>query len=368
MHELTCPACGSPSQYNFRDYILSCTFCSASFKFDAESGRKDLFTDHYIIPNTFDKVRVKEHVQEWLKRLHHKPGQADKEFVVLDIQGESIPFWVISLEVHTAWKGLVQRSKRPTDSKLGSDYVTESGNFRRTYRWAINGRTNICENWGMARLHEPKESLPVTWDGFPIDSTCSRGRITPVAEGEKPFFESREYFEFKYANGLPILGCQIDEQEALRRARTHVEWYHYNLANLHCDYLLDCRHEVDIAGVQLVHVPFWNATYAYRPVNALRHLYRPVEKHVVLEGVRGGIIKGELGIIHRDKVQINAIVTGIAAMFFVILGALWSSTFLLVALFFAAVSGLSAYIAMIKLEERKRQTHLVTPQAAEGKA
>ncbi len=363
MHELTCPACGSPSQYNFRDYVLSCTFCSASFRFDAESGRKDLFTDHYIIPNTFDQVRVKEHVQEWLKRLHHKPGVADKEFVVLDIRGESIPFWVISLEVHTAWKGLVQRNKRPTDSKLGSEFIPESGNFRRTYRWAINARTNVCENWGMARLHEPKEPVGVTWDGFPMDSTCSRGRITPATEGEKSFYDSREFFEFKYSNGLPILGCQIDSDEALRRAKTHVEWYHYNLATLHCDYLLDSRHESDIAGIQLVHVPFWHATYAYRPTNFLRHLYRPVEKHVVLEGVRGGIIKGELGLIHRDKVQINAMVTAAAALIFFIMGAIWSSMFMLVALFFGVVSGMSAYIAMIKLEERKRMTHLVTPHA-----
>jgi predicted membrane protein len=95
----------------------------------------------------------------------------------------------------------------------------------------------------------------------------------------------------------------------------------------------------------------------------LRHLYRPVEKHVVLEGVRGGIIKGELGLIHRDKVQINAMVTAAAALIFFIMGAIWSSMFMLVALFFGIVSGMSAYIAMIKLEERKRMTHLVTPHA-----
>jgi hypothetical protein len=367
MHELTCPACGSPSQYNFRDYVMTCSFCSASFRFDAETGRKDIFGDHFIIPNTFDQVRVKEHVQDWIKRLHHKPGAADKEFVVLDIKGESIPFWIISLEVHTAWKGLVQRNKRPTDAKLGADFVPESGTFRRTYRWAVNARTNICEHWGVARLHEPKEPVNVVWDGFPLDSTYSRGRLTPEVEGEKSAYESREYFEFKYANGLPILGCQINEEEAMRRAKTHVEWYHYNLASMHADYLLDCRHEFDIAGVQLVHMPFWNATYAYRPLTFLRHFYRPVEKHVLIEGIKGGILKGELGLIHRDKVQINAIVTAIASVLFFLLGAVWTPMFFLVSLFFGIVSGMSAYVAMIKLEERQRKVTHTTPEALKAK-
>ena len=368
MHELTCPACGSPSQYNFRDFVMMCPFCSASFRLDVETGRKDLFGDHYIIPNTIDPVRLKEHVIEWLKRLHHKPGLAEKEFVILDIRGTSIPFWIVSLEIHTVWKGVVQRNKRPTDAKLGADYLTESGTFRRAYRWAVNGRSNICENWGMARLHEPKEPVNVVWDGFPLDSTYSRGRLTTETQGEKSAYERREFFEFKYANGLPILGCQIHEDEALRRAKTHVEWYHYNIALMHADYLIDCRHELDIAGVQLIHVPFWHATYAYRPANFLRHFYRPIEKHVIIEGINGGILKGELGIIHRDKVQINAVVTGGAAVLFFLLGAVWTPMFLLVALFFAIVSGLSAYIAMIKLEERKRQVNHVTPNASQANA
>ena len=368
MHELTCPSCGSPSQHNIRDYVLMCPFCSASFRFDMETGRKETFGDHYIIPNTIDPVRVKEHVLEWLKRLHHKPGVADKEFVVLDIHGASVPFWVISLEIHTAWRGQVKRQKRATDARLGADYLTESGNFRRTYRWAVSARGNVCENWGMARLHEPKEPVDVVWDGFPLDSTYSRGRITPETPGEKNTYERREFFEFKYANGLPILGCQIGEEEALRRAKNHVERYHYDLALMHADYLIDCRHELDIAGVQLVHLPFWEATYAYRPKNFLRHFYQPTEKHVLIEGVNGGILKGELGIVHRDKVQINAIVTAAVALVFFLVGAIWNPVFFLVSLFFGVVSGLSAYIAMVKLEERKRQASLVMKDSMRGSA
>ena len=368
MNELTCPACATPSQYNFSDYILFCPFCSASFRVEIENGRKTVYNDHFIIPNTIDAVRLKEHVTEWLKRLHHRPGMAEKEFVILDIRGTSVPYWIVSLEAHTAWKGLVQRNRRPTDVMPGGEYLHETGTFRRAYRWAVNGRNNICENWGMARLHEPKEPMTVLWDGFPLDSTYSRGRLTPHAPNEKTAYERREFFEFKFANGLPIQGCQVSEEEALRRARAHIESYHVNLAQMHADFLLDCRHELDIAGVQLIHMPFWHATYAYRPANFLRHFYRTVEKHVIIEGINGGILKGELGIIHRDKVQINAVATGGAAIFFFLLGSVWTPIFFLVALFFAAVSGLSAYIAIIKLEERKRHVNHVTPDASAAQA
>ena len=366
MHELTCPSCGSPSQHNIRDYILMCPFCSASFRFDLESGRKEVFGDHFIIPNTIDPVRVKEHVLEWLKRLHHKPGVADKEFVVLDIKGASVPFWIVSLEAHTVWRGHVQRQRKGTDTRLGSEYLTESGNFRRTYRWAINARSNICENWGISRLHEPKEQVDVVWDGFPLDSTYSRGRITPESPGEKNAYDRREFFEFKYANGLPILSCQIGEEEALRRAKNHVERYHQDMALLHTDYLLDCRNELDIAGIQLIHLPFWHATYAFRPNGFLRHFHRPAEKHVLIEGINGGILRGELDMVHRDKVQINAIVTAIAAFLFFVIGAAWNPIFLLVSLFFGIVSGLSAYIATVKLEERKRQLNYVMKDPKSG--
>ena len=203
----------------------------------------------------------------------------------------------------------------------------------------------------------------MVWDGFPLDSTFSRGRMSSENEGEKTAYESREYFEFKYANGLPLIGAQVSEDEAIRRAKTHVEWYHYNLAQMHADYLLDCRHELDIAGIQLIHLPFWHANYIYRPSNGLKHFYKPAERHVTIEGIHGGILKGELGLIHRDKVQVNALITAGLALFFFLLGAVWNPALFLVALFFGVVSGLSAYIAMIKLEERKRQVNHVTPDA-----
>jgi hypothetical protein len=349
MHELACPSCNAPSQYDFRDYLLMCPFCSTSFHFDLQTGQKDIYQDHYIIPNSADARGIKELVREWLRRMHHRPGATDKEFFVVDIKGVSVPYWVVSLEGHTVWKGLVRRQHRSRlDNIPGSEYLVERGQFRRSYRWAVSARNNICESWGMTRLHEPKEELKVEWDGFPLDSTLSRGRVSEAQSEKRNAYDQREFFEFKFANGLPIMGVQVNEEEALRRAKAHVNLYHYKLAQLNVDFLIDHRTELEIAGIQLIHLPFWKASYVYRPSNVLRHLYTPKEKHLVLDGHSSGVLKAELAIVHKDKILVNSIVCALAAVLFLMLGFTWHPAFYFVALFALAIGVASGVLAAIR--------------------
>ena len=166
MHELACPSCNAASQYELKDYLLMCPFCSATFRLDPDSGKKDIYSDHYIVPNALDARQVKDLVTRWIMRLQHNPTSVDKEFFVVDISGYSMPFWIVSLEAHTAWKGLVQRQNRSGETGYGASYLTEEGQFRRNYRWGVSARSNICEQWGMTRLHEPNEKMEIDWDGF----------------------------------------------------------------------------------------------------------------------------------------------------------------------------------------------------------
>ncbi len=342
MHELTCPSCNKPSQYIFSDYLMMCPFCSATFKFDVNNGQKEIFGDHYIVGNLIDSATVKDLAIEWLRRLHHRPGAVDREFYVVDVQGFSLPVWIISLEAHTAWKGLVRR-QNPLHINLssGAEYLVETGQFRRGYRWAISARTNICETWGLARLHEPPEPIAVEWDGFPLDSTLSRGRL--MDEEQKSAYEARNFFEFKYANGLPILGIQVNEQEALRRAKNHVDLYHYKISMLNANYLIDYRTELEIAGIQLLHIPVWKVGYIYSPKNVLRHFYKGKERKLLIDGHGKGVLTGELAMVHKDKVAINGYITGITAFIFLIIGLSWHPAFFLVALFSTIISLLSFY-------------------------
>lgn len=364
MHELTCPSCSASAQYDLNSYLLMCPTCSATFSFDLESGRKEIFAEHFIIPNAIDSGQVRNLVLQWIKRIHHKPGTVEREYFITDAKGYSIPFWIVSLEAHTSWKGLVKRQKSAAEM-LTTGYVTESGVFRRSYRWAVSSRKNICEHWGLTELHEPKEAINIEWDGFPLDSTFSRGRIDPTTgvktskeslEGELPAYGVREYFDFKFSNGLPILSVEIDEEEALRRARLHVELYHFKIAKLNVDIPVDIRTELDIAGLQLIHLPFWHIRYLYRPSSALRHFQKTDKKNIIIEGYTGGVLKSELAIIQRDKIWINAALCSAAALILFFLGSIWHPAFLLVAFFFLLIAGASAYIATIRRGSKENET------------
>lgn len=346
MYDLSCPSCNTPSQFELNDFVLMCPFCSSSFHYDVKTGQKEIFSDHYIVPNTLDPQKTKELVYEWLKRLHHRAIESNKEFYVTDIRGYNLPYWVISLEGHTVWKGMVQKKQsHKLESAAGADVLIERGRFRRSYRWAISARENLAEIWGLTRLHQPVEKLDVSWDGFPMDSTFSRGLVEELGENAKPAYEVREFFDFKYANGLPILGVRVNHDEALRRAKDHVVRYHLELSGLNVDHLIDMNTELEVAGVQLIHLPVWHAKYMYTPRGGLRHFYKPKEKNVLINGYSKGILKGEIALVYRDKVTVNAIVCALATLMFLLLGALMHPAFFLVALFTVIVSAISIFIA-----------------------
>ncbi len=352
MHELACPSCSTASQFDFSDYLLMCPYCSTSFHVNLETGVKEIYGDHYIVPNGVDQVAVKDMVVEWLKRMHHDPKKVDGEYFVTEVSGFSAPYWVVSLEAHTVWKGLVRKQVRPhvLDRHTGSEFLLEKGQFRRDYRWAVSGRNNICETWGLARLHEPREAIVTEWDGFPLDSTFSRGHMQEKAE--KNTYDAREFFDFKYSNGLPILGVQVHEEEAMRRAQSHVRTFHYKLASLNADYLVDHRTELEIAGIQLLHVPMWHIQYIYRPRNALKYFYRHTEKNLIIDGHACAVLRSELPLVKEDKLKVNATICAIAAALAFFLGLVWSPIFYGVALFTAAVSLFSMYLSSVRETEQ----------------
>ncbi|MEZ4741007.1 MAG: hypothetical protein R3B45_00925 [Bdellovibrionota bacterium] len=146
MHELSCPSCNAPSKYDLREYLFMCPFCSATFGLNKENGQKEIFGEHFIVANTTDSRQIRDLTLKWLKRLHHSRGSVEEEFSVADISGFSIPFWVISLQAHTAWKGLVERRNLSSgDYILSSNHVVETGQFHRSYRWCISSRENILK-------------------------------------------------------------------------------------------------------------------------------------------------------------------------------------------------------------------------------
>lgn len=343
MYEISCPSCSATTDYNLKNYIHSCPFCSTSFQVDMESGRKEVFGNHFIVPNSIGDSQCRDITLQWLKRIHHNPNIVEKDFIISKVQGFYVPFWVISLEVNTTWRGYIKKEKTNIMDMQPSSYVMENGSLRRAYRWAISAQSKFCDLWGFAVLHEPAEPIKVEWDGFPVDSTFSRGRVdesTGVKRSsgnltsELAAYDSREYFDFKYGNGLTILPIEINEESAIERARWHLQLYHLKISQNNVHIPVDIHNDLDIAGVQLCHLPFWHVQYVYRPSNMLRYVNTSVPKNVLMEGYSGGILKSELSVVKRDKMKVNAGLCFVLAIFMVILGVFWHPSFHLVGAFF----------------------------------
>lgn len=352
MHEISCPACNASSQFDLNDYLQMCPFCSATFSIEKESGKKDIFSDHYIIPNNIDSRQIKGLVMEWLKRLHHSASIAEKEFFVTRVDGISVPHWIVSLEAHSVWKGLVEKPSNLVEADEKAGHIVESGQFRRSYRWCVSAQRNICQYWGLQQVHEPNEKVFVDWDGFPLDSTFSRGRVASntgrrrqVGDRveEMSAYDVREFFDFKFSNGLPILNVEIGEEEAMQRCRHHIERYHYRLAKLHVNVLTQVITEAEIAGIQLIHLPFWEVSYVYQPASILRHFSQARNRKVLIEGYAGGVLKGELAVLRKDKLWINGVISSAATAILLFLSVVWHSAFSLVAIFMLIIAITSFY-------------------------
>lgn len=357
MHELDCPSCNASANYETTDYMHMCPICSSSFIVDYDEGHKEVFNDHYIVPNQSEAAKIRESVIEWLRRLHHKPAQTNSEFMVSDIRGYSLPFWVVSVEVHTRWKGFVKRETRNfMDQSQAGQFLTEEGGFSRSYRWCVYARKNLFEHWGLKNLHVPAESLDAEWDGFPLDSTFTRGILDPVALTKKigneiltaHVYDEKEPFDFKFANGVNVLGIQIPEDEAVRRAKRHIENYHDRLSGLNADTLIDVKTELDFAGIQLIHLPFWFGKYVYKPSNMLSYFQPPKERNIVVEGFTNGILNGEFVMTQGDKLVINAYVTAAASVLLFIAGVVWHPSMFLISLFALAIAAASLQVSSVR--------------------
>jgi hypothetical protein len=311
MYQVTCASCAANFEYNLEDYIHLCPFCNSGFIIDYEEGAKELIGDHFIIPNRMDKDSIEKMFKKWMMEKYHRPERVEQEFKVLGSYGVCLPFWIVSLEAHTFWSGHSQKANAyPGQSpEYGSKFLKEEGKFSRRYRWSILARKSPKEHWGMERMHHPRESVMVDWDGFPLDESMGQ-----APEGVPPIYEGKESFRFDQSNGVNVAGIQIKESSAIARAKDQVQEYHRRICKTKVGTLYEHRTEIEIVGIHVVHVPFWVLRYAFVPKSVFRFLTTARERRMVISGYTEKILEAELPLNASDKVMTNLIVSGSLAL------------------------------------------------------
>lgn len=340
MYQVSCASCAASFEYNIEDYIHLCPYCNAGFIIDFEEGAKEIIGDHYIIPNRLDRDTVERIFGGWMTERYHRPDRVATEFKVIGAYGVCLPYWVVSLEAHTFWSGHSQKANQyagqPPD--YGAKFVKEEGRFSRRYRWAILARKSPKEHWGLERLHQPRESVLVDWDGFPLDESMG-----PPPEGTPSVYEGKQSFRFEHSNGSTVAGIQIKESSAIARAKDQIQEYHRRVGKTKVGTLYEHRTEIEIVGIHVVHVPFWILRYAFVPKSAFRYFTTARERRIVVSGYTENVLEAELPLNASDKVMTNLIVCGSLSIVALALSIFVHPLFFLLFLCFALVCFLSAW-------------------------
>lgn len=341
MFQVSCAACNASFEYNIDDYIHLCPYCSTGFILDLEEGAKDIIGDHFIVPNRLDREQVEGIFYEWITQRYHRPDRVKNEFKILGSYGISLPYWVISVEAHTFWSGHSQKANQYSgqSAEYGAKFLKEDGRFSRRYRWSILARKSPKEHWGLERLHTPKESVMVDWDGYPLDETLG------VIKGGSPgtVYDARQNFKFDHANGLTISGVQIKESSAIARAKDQIQEYHRRIAKTKVGTLYEHRTEIEIVGIHLVHLPFWVVRYSFAPKSPFRFMTTARERRLLIQGHTLAVLDAELPLSNTDKVMTNLVVCGSMAVVSLALSLFLHPLFFLMVMIFSAVCVLSAW-------------------------
>lgn len=346
MFQVSCPECSASCEYNVDDYIHLCPYCSTGFVLDLEEGAKDIIGDHFIVPNRVDREQVEGIFSEWISKRYHRPEKIKDEFRVLGSYGISLPYWVISVEAHTFWSGHSQKAQHYEGQgrEYGAMFLKEENRFSRRYRWAILARKSPKEHWGLERIHHPKENVLVDWDGFPIDETLGIVKDGNIAT----IYDARQPFKFDHANGITISGVQVKESSAIARARDQIQEYHRRVAKTKVGTLYEHRTELEIVGIHLVHLPFWNVRYSFAPKSLYRILSPVRERRILIQGHTSAVLDAELPLTQNDKVTTNLLLCGVFAVVSLGIALFHHPAFFLLTVIFSFICILSAWKTFTK--------------------
>jgi hypothetical protein len=254
-----------------------------------------------------------------------------------------LPYWVVSLEAHTYWSGHSTKAKHylGQSHEYSSQFVKEEGRFSRRYRWAILARKSPKEHWGLERLHHPKEQIMVDWDGFPLDETM--GAPDP---GQPMIYDAKMPFKFEHTGNLTLAGIQIKESQAILRAKDQITEYHRRVCKTKIGSLYEHRTEIEIVGIHIAHIPFWQLRYSYNPKSVFRFLTTARERRIIVQGYTKSVLDAELPLSNIDKVLTNLIVCGSLGLVSLLISVFFNPLFFFLFLVFSLVSVFSAWKIM----------------------
>jgi hypothetical protein len=236
---IRCSNCGAPVEFQPGELVATCKYCG--FTTVIETGQAFVF-EHSVMPNQFDETQIETPIKDWMTSGFLKPGDLARKAKIVEKELVYLPFWVVSLEAKTTYKGVFERVAPP---------IVKEGTIEKEYNWLVLAR-------------EATE--------FP-----TREYDVPL-EGKIPY-------DFRKIEGFAkILNSEIEREEALELAEQQIEAHHRFLLQKDVDKIIDIKSEFNVKQMVYLHAPIWFIKYEYKG-----NTY-----NLIIDGATGMALKGDI--------------------------------------------------------------------------
>jgi DNA-directed RNA polymerase subunit RPC12/RpoP len=237
--EIKCSHCGAPVEFKPGEIIATCKYCG--FTTVIETGQAFTF-EHSLILNKFDQKSIDEPIQAWMHGGFLKPGDLARKSKIIERDLVYLPFWVISVEVKSTYKGIFERI---------TPAIVKEGTISKEYDWLILAR---------------------------------EASDFPTHEYEVPL-EGKIPFDFRKIEGFAkLLNSEIDRDAALELAKQQIDAHHHFLLQQDVDKIVEMQTDVTLKQMVYLHAPVWFIKYEYKG-----NFYQ-----LIIEGTAGTALKGDI--------------------------------------------------------------------------
>jgi hypothetical protein len=236
---IRCSHCGAPVDFKPGELIATCKYCG--FTTVIETGAPFNF-EHSLLLNKYDQNQADTLIKDWMRSGFMKPGDLAKKSKIIEKNLVYLPFWVVSVEAKTSYKGIFERISPP---------ITKNGKIQKEYNWLVLARE-------------------ASW--FP-----TREYDVPL-EGKIPY-------DFRKIEGFAkVLNSEITREEALELAKQQIEALHRYLLKQEVDKIVEIYTEINVKQAVYLHAPVWFVKYEYKG-----QAYQ-----LILDGAAGMALKGDI--------------------------------------------------------------------------
>jgi hypothetical protein len=236
---IRCSHCGAPVEFKPGELIATCKYCG--YTTVIETGAPFKF-EHSLLLNKYDLAQADKLIQGWMRSGFMKPGDLARKSKITEKNLVYLPFWVVSVEAKTRYKGVFERISPP---------IVKEGKIEKEYNWLVLAREA---------------------SGFP-----TREYDVPLA-GKIPY-------DFRKIEGFAkVLNSEIDREEALDLTKQQIEAHHRYLLKQDLDKVIEIYTELNVKQAVYLHAPVWFVKYEYKDKTY----------QLILDGAAGMALKGDI--------------------------------------------------------------------------